>query len=125
MAESDLYYSELTREIIGAAMEVHSTLGFGFLESVYEESLAIELGIRQISYERQKDIDIFYKGRKAKQFICDLLVENKILVELKAIKKLTTMEEAQLLNYLKATKIKVGLLVNFGSGSLQYKRMVN
>ncbi len=125
MAESDLYYSELTREIIGAAMEVHSTFGFGFLESVYEESLAIELDIRKISYVRQRNIDIFYKGRKAKQFICDMLVENKVLVELKAMKQLTKIEEAQLLNYLKATKIKVGLLVNFGAGSLQYKRLVN
>ncbi|MFA5554373.1 MAG: GxxExxY protein [Phycisphaerae bacterium] len=124
MAETDLLHSELTREIIGAAMEVHKTFGCGFLESVYEEALAIEFNLRKISYERQKGINIEYKGFLAKQFICDFLVGQKVLVELKAIKAITGVEEAQLLNYLKATGIEIGLLINFGEQSLRYKRLV-
>ena len=124
MAESDLLHSNITKQVIGAAIEVHSNLGFGFLESVYEEALAIEFDMRGISYERQKGIDIFYKDKRAKQFICDFLIEKLVLVELKAIKGITAVKEAQLLNYLKATGIKLGLLINFGQSSLKYKRLV-
>lgn len=124
MAESDLLHSELTRKIIGAAMEVHTNLGCGFLESVYEEALAIELDLRKVRYERQKGIDVFYKGLLAKQFVCDFLVGEKVLVELKALKAITGIEEAQVLNYLKTTGLEVGLLVNFGEQSLKYKRLV-
>jgi GxxExxY protein len=85
---------ELTKEIIGAAMEVHRHLGSGFLESVYEEAMAVELQIRKIVYERQKTLDVFYKERKVKQFICDFLVRGLVLVELKAIKALTDIETA-------------------------------
>jgi GxxExxY protein len=116
---------ELTKEIIGAAMEVHSQLGSGFLESVYEEATVVELGLRTINYERQKELDVFYKGRKVKQFICDFLAEGSVLVELKAIKTLTDIETAQILNYLKATGLRLGLLLNFGAKSLEYKRIIN
>ncbi len=124
MAESDLIHNELTREIIGSAMEVHKTLGTGFLESVYEEALAIEFGLRNIEYERQKEIRVVYKGRTAKEFVCDFLVEGKVLVELKALNLITGAEEAQVLNYLKGTGVEVGLLINFGQSSLKYKRLV-
>jgi GxxExxY protein len=124
VTESDLLYSDLTREIIGAAMEVHRTLGSGFLESVYEEALAIEFGLRKVCYERQKGIDVFYKGLLAKQFVCDFLVGEKVMVELKALKAITNIEEAQILNYLRATGVEVGLLINFGEQSLKYKRLV-
>ena len=124
MSEADLLYSDLTREIIGAAMEVHSTLGPGFLEHVYEEALAVEFGLRDISFERQKTVDVFYKNVKIKNYVCDLMVENKVLIELKALNSLTTNEHAQTLNYLKATGLKVGLLLNFGQKSLKYKRFI-
>jgi GxxExxY protein len=124
VAESDLLYSDLTREIIGAAMEVHRNLGNGFLESVYEEALAIEFDLRKVRYERQKGIDVFYKGLLAKQFVCDFLVGEKVLVELKALKAITNIEEAQILNYLRAIGVEVGLLINFGEQSLKYKRLV-
>jgi len=124
VAESDLLYSDLTREIIGAAMEVHSNLGPGFLESVYEEALAIEFDLRKVRYERQIGIDVFYKGLLAKQFVCDFLVGEKVLVELKALKAITGVEDAQILNYLRATGLEVGLLINFGEQSLKYKRLV-
>ena len=106
-------------------MEVHNTLGCGFLESVYEEALALEFRLRNIEFERQEPLDVFYKGTKVKQFVCDFLVAGKVLVELKAIKELSPIDKGQVLNYLKATNLKLGLLLNFGSGSLEYKRVIN
>ncbi|RCV66076.1 PD-(D/E)XK nuclease superfamily protein [Methanophagales archaeon] len=118
-------YNDLTQEIIGAAMEVHRELGSGFLEYVYEEALCYELNLRKISFERQKELDIYYKEllipRKYKP---DLIVDDKVIVEIKATSGLTEIEEAQLLNYLKATKIRVGLLLNFGKKSLEVKRRI-
>ena len=125
MAESDLLHHELTRKIIGAAMEVHRVLGAGFVESVYEESLAIEFGLRKIPYERQRPISVLYKGRLAKQFICDFIVYGKIIVELKAIKEISDIEQAQVLNYLKSSDLNLGLLLNFGSSSLEIKRLID
>ena len=123
--EEQYPHRELTGTIIGAAIEVHKTLGYGFLESVYEEAIAVEFGLRQIRFERQKPLDVFYKGTKVKQFVCDFLVEDSVLVELKAIKELTPLETGQVLNYLKSTDLKLGLLLNFGASSLQYKRVIN
>ena len=118
-------YKDLTQGIIGAAMEVHRELGSGFLEYVYEEALCYELKFREVSFERQKELDIQYKDlvipRKYKP---DLIVENKVIVEIKATSGLTEVEEAQLLNYLKATKMRVGLLLNFGKKSMEVKRRI-
>ena len=120
-----MMHSELTRAVIGAAMEVHSNLGPGFLESVYEAAMAIEFDLRSVPYERQKAIPVMYKGKKAKEFFCDFPVDGKVLIELKALKTITSVEEAQVLNYLKATGLHVGLLINFGEQSLRYKRLVS
>ena len=98
MAESDLLHADLTRRIIGAAIEVHRTLGSGFLEAVYEDALAVEFGMQGIRYEQQKPSCVFYKGHKVRDYICDFLVEQKVLVELKAIKMITAVEESQVLN---------------------------
>ncbi len=118
-------YKELTQEVIGAAMEVHRELGSGFLEYVYEEALCHELNLREISFERQKELDIYYKDLLIpKKYKPDLIVENKVIVELKATSGLTEIEEAQLLNYLKATKTRVGLLLNFGRKSRDVKRRI-
>jgi len=106
-------------------MEVHKILGAGFLESVYEEALAIEFELQKISSERQKTIDVFYKNRLAKQFVCDFIAYDKIIIELKAIKKISDIEKAQMLNYLKATGLNLGLILNFGSSSLEVKRIIN
>jgi len=106
-------------------MEVHRTLHSGFLESVYEEAIAIEMNLQKVPFERQKPIDVFYKGKLAKQFFCDFVVDGKVLVELKAIKKLTENEDAQVLNYLKATGFQLALLINFGTLSLEFKRIIN
>jgi len=120
----ELLHKEITGKIIGAAMEVHGVLGCGFLEAVYEEALAHEMNLRGIAFERQKAMTISYKGKALKEYICDFLVEGKVVVELKAIKRLTGLEEAQILNYLKASGIQVGLLFNFGETSLKHKRIV-
>ena len=125
MNENDLLFYDLTKLIIGAAIEVHKILGCGFLESVYEEALAIEFDLNKIPYERQKSIDIIYKNRPAKFFICDFLVYGKIVVELKAMRKTTDIETAQVLNYLKVGNLSLGLLFNFGTESLEFRRIIN
>ena len=120
----EFLYKDLTYAIIGAAMEVHKVLGPGFLESVYEEALAHEFDLRGIPYERQAKLAVRYKGIVAGEFRADFLVDGKVVVELKAIKALMEGDEAQLLNYLKGTGYRVGLLLNFGAPSLEYKRRV-
>ena len=112
--EDGLVHGSLTGRIIGAAMEVHSKLGAGFLESVYEGALAYEFELQKISFEIQKEIPVFYKNRQVKQFICDFLVDSMVIVEIKASRKVALESEAQLLNYLNATDKEVGLLLNFG-----------
>ena len=120
----ELLHKETTGKIIGAAMEVHHVLGPGFLEAVYEAALAHELTLREISFDRQKPLSISYKGKELKEYVCDFLVEDCVVVELKAMKRLTELAEAQILNYLKASGIRVGLLLNFGEMSLKHKRLV-
>ncbi len=112
--------------IVGAAIEVHRELGTGFLEPVYQEALEIELQSRKIPFESQKRLVIHYKDHQLqKDYAADLVCYGQIIVELKALERLSGKEEAQLLNYLKATGLRVGLLINFGSaGRLEWKRFV-
>lgn len=118
-------YKDLTEKIIGAAMEVHRILGSGFLEYVYEEALCHELKLLDIGYNRQKELDIYYKDLLIpKKYTPDLIIGGKVIVELKAISGITENDEAQLLNYLRATAIRVGLLLNFGKESLEIKRRI-
>ena len=120
-----MLYKETTEKILNVSFEVHKALGSGFLESVYEAALATEFDLQNISFERQKKLDVFYKNRTVKSFYADYLVEGRVLVELKAIRTYTENEIAQVLNYLKGGGIEVGLLLNFGSSSLQWKRLIN
>lgn len=103
----------LTFEIIGAAMEVHKVLGPGLLERVYEDAICIELEERQLKFERQKPIEVNYKRRAIGNLIADLIVENRVIVELKSVETILPIHEAQLLTYLKLTNLSVGLLINF------------
>ena len=122
---SKLYLADLTYRIIGACMEVHKQLGCGYLEPVYQEALSMEFDEINIPYEKEKILGIKYKNKfLSKKYIADFICFDKIIVELKALSKLSTDHEAQLLNYLKATGIEVGLLVNFGTSKLEYKRMI-
>jgi len=122
----ELIYKEEVFAIIGAALKVHSELGPGFLEPVYQEATEIEMGWRQIPFVAQQHLSIYYCGQKLqKGYIPDLICYEKIIVELKALDRLSGQEEAQVLNYLKATGFKVGVLINFGShGKLEWKRLV-
>jgi GxxExxY protein len=111
--------------IIGAAIEVHKEKGCGFAEAVYQECMEIELAERQIPALPLQEMSIHYKGRRLKKtYIADFLAYGKIIVELKALDSLTPREEAQVINYLKASGLQVGILINFGARSLEWKRIV-
>jgi len=114
-----------TYELIGAAMEVHRELGCGFLEAVYQEAYAIELIKRVIPYRREVDLPVFYKGQKLNTtYRADFICYDSIIVEIKALSKQGKVEEAQIINYLKATDFAIGVLLNFGAPSLEYRRFV-
>ena len=116
---------ERTYKIIGAAMEVHRELGFGFLEAVYQEALGREFETQRIPFISQPLVEIKYKGKPlGKKYQPDFICYGEIILEIKAISGLSGIEEAQLINYLKATGLKIGLLLNFGSKSLEHKRFV-
>jgi GxxExxY protein len=119
----ELLFKDEVYKIIGVAMEVSNELGCGFLEAVYEEALMIEFTTKEIPYIAQKEIEINYKGQILnKKYYADFLCFNSIIVEIKAIKRLTEIEDAQILNYLKATCLPLGILINFGSTKLEWKR---
>jgi GxxExxY protein len=121
-----MLYEELTYNIQGACFEVYKTMGCGFLEAVYQECLEIELYDRGIPFEARKELELDYKGRCLKQrYVPDFICYGKIIIELKAVDKIASEHKAQLLNYLHATGMRLGLLVNFGHHpKLEWKRMI-
>lgn len=120
-----LFEQELSDKVLGCAFEVYNTLGNGFLEKVYEEALLIELESKNIKAESQKEIKVYYKNNLVGEYLADIIVEEKIILELKSCSTINDAHVAQLLNYLTATGIKIGYLLNFGkAGILQYKRIV-
>jgi GxxExxY protein len=121
----ELIFKEEVYAIVGAAMEVHREKGFGFSEAVYQECMEIELADRKISAVAQKEMCIAYKGRTLKKtYVVDFLAYGRIVVELKALDKLTSRDESQVINYLKSSGLEVGVLINFGAPSLEWKRIV-
>jgi GxxExxY protein len=121
---NDFQHGEITEKSIGAAFEVHGVLGYGFLEKVYENALLAELCKRGVKAETQKAIKVKYKDVIVGDYVADLVVEDKVIVELKTEESYNKVHEAQLLNYLKATGTKVGLLINFGRRKCEFKRLV-
>lgn len=120
-----IIYKDESYNIIGACMEVHSELGAGFLEPVYQEALAVEFNERGTPFEKEKHLSVKYKGVAIdKYYVADFTCYNKILLELKALDSLSEDHIAQVMNYLKITEMKLGMLINFGSKKLQYKRVV-
>lgn len=125
MKNEEYLFKEECYEIIGCAMEVHKELGHGFLEAVYQEALEMEFIQKGIPYIREKVLDIYFKGKLLKKkYSSDFFCFDNIVVETKATKELSDSDLAQVLNYLKATNKKIGLLINFGSPRLQYKRVI-
>ena len=123
---TELILKDEVYAVVGAAIEVHKVLGFGFLEPVYQEAMEIELRLRSLPFQAQVPLVVLYKGQALRrQYVADLVCYDQIIVELKALERLSGREEAQLLNYLKATSFPVGLLINFGhSTKLEWKRFV-
>jgi GxxExxY protein len=124
--ERELIYGEEEYKVAGAAMAVSNALGCGFLEAVYQEAMEVELSYNRIPFEAQKRIKIEYRGRVLqKEYVADFVCYGGMILEIKAIKKITEVEEAQLLNYLNAARLPIGLIVNFGAQKLEWKRYVN
>ena len=125
MIKEEYKYSEFTGKIIGCAMEVHKQLGNGFQEVIYQRALAIEMRLQGLSFSREHEMEIFYKGENIGTRRVDFLVEKVISVEIKAITALEDVHLAQAINYLEAYDLEIGLLINFGAKSLEFKRIIN
>ena len=117
--------NKLTEKIIGCAYTVSNTLGAGFLEKVYENALAHELKLNKVEFDQQHPVKVLYDGVVVGDFVADLVVENQVIVELKAVRTIDNNHEAQLMNYLRASNIRTGLILNFGNPRLEIKRMLN
>jgi len=124
-AGEKVIYADLSYKIMNAVFEVHNQLGPGFTENIYERALMVELEKRNIAYEAQKEIEIIYKGQKLGKYRLDLLIEGEIVVELKAVVGLNDLFKQQLLSYLRATDLRLGILVNFGEERVEYTRITN
>lgn len=123
--EQELKYADLTGAIRDSAYHVYRNLGGGFLEKVYENALAVELEQRGIHYEQQKPVSVYYRGRIVGEYLADMLIDNKVIAELKAVRAIEDIHFAQLFNYLKATGYEVGLLINFGPRFTFKRRIYN
>jgi len=120
---SNYLHQETTEKIIKAFYNVYNTLGFGFLEKVYQNAMMIELELLHLNCEKQKQLDVYYKNKKVGEYFADIIVNQKVIIELKAAESIIPEHQAQLLNYLKSTQIEVGLLLNFGK-TPQIKREI-
>ncbi|MBI2470026.1 MAG: GxxExxY protein [Planctomycetes bacterium] len=117
-------YKDLTEKIIGCAFRIYNKMGYGFLESVYEKCMLIELHKAGLNAETQKPITVYYEGETVGEFVADIIVNDTIIVELKSVRKIVEVHEVQLVNYLVATGMSVGLLINFGEEHVEIKRKV-
>ncbi len=118
----EFLHKDVTEQIIGAAFEVHRVLGYGFLERVYQMAMAVELRLRGLEVKTEAKIDVFYKSVRVAYYEADLFVNDCVIVELKVAKEYQKSDEAQIINELKATGIKIGLLINFGREKVEFKR---
>jgi GxxExxY protein len=118
----NLKYDDITKVIIGCAFEVINEIGTGFLESVYEKSMIIALREKGLNAQAQQSLKVLFRKIIVGEFVADIIVENKVIIELKAIKALLSEHKAQVINYLNATGIEVGLLINFGNPTLEFRR---
>jgi GxxExxY protein len=124
MTDVDLIYKELVYQVVGCAMKVHRELGYGFLEKVYENALMHLLDKEKITAKQQYPVSVHFDNVIVGEYFADIMIENKILIELKTVERITNAHFAQVLNYLKATGIRLGLLLNFGPRKLEYERII-
>jgi len=117
-------YKELTGEIIKSAFDVHNTLGCGLLEKVYENSLAWDLELKGRKVSTQREYNVIYRGKKVGKYFADLVVEDKVILEIKAVENIEGSHRAQILNYMKISGLRIGLILNFGKSKLQYERLI-
>ena len=122
--EKEIIHKDLAYQVIGLAMDVHSGLGYGFLEKVYENALMVLLRREGINAKQQSPINVFFEGQNVGDYFADILVEDKIILELKSVEKIIDIHKAQALNYLKATGLRLAIVLNFGKERLQYERLV-
>ena len=122
--EKKILYKDLSYRIIGLAIEVHNKLGYGFLEKVYENALMILFRREGINAKQQSPITVYFEGKVVGEYFADILVEDKIILELKSLEKITDVHKAQALNYLKATGLRLAIIINFGKKKLEYERLV-
>lgn len=120
----DLIHKDITIQIIASAYEVGNILGAGFLEKVYENALRFELELRGLKLETQQQVVIYYKGQEIGLYQTDLVVDGKVIVEVKSIESIAQLHKAQIINYLKATGLEVGLIINFGKTKVEFERIV-
>jgi len=120
----DIIYKDLSYKIIELALEVHNELGCGFLEKVYENALTLLLDREKIPARQQAPADVYFQGKVIGQYFADILIDNKLILELKTVDVITNIHIAQVLNYLRATGIRLGLVLNFGKPKFEYKRLV-
>jgi GxxExxY protein len=122
--ESELLHRELVYAVVGSAMEVLNTLGHGLHEKPYENALCIEFGLRQIAFAQQRRYEVHYKGSMVGEFVPDLIVADKVVVDAKVIERITDIERGQMINYLRITKLRVGLVLNFKRPTLEWERLI-
>jgi GxxExxY protein len=122
--EQKYEFEELSSQVIGAAIEVHKALKAGYSENIYHKALEIELAMKGVNFESEKDIKVWYKGEKIGDYKIDLLIDNKIVIELKVVENFCDAYVSQVLSYLKATQVPVGLLLNFSKSKLEIKRVL-
>lgn len=120
----DIVYRELSYEVVGLAMEVHRKLGFGFLEKVYENALMILLNKNEIPAQQQVPLRVYFEGKPVGDYLADILVDSKVILELKSVGKIVDAHRVQVLNYLRATRLRLGMILNFSKKSLEYERLV-
>jgi GxxExxY protein len=119
-----IIYKDLSYAVVGLAMEVYNELGYGFLEKVYENALMVALQEAGIFAEQQKSIPVYFRSKQVGEYFADILVEGKIILELKSVEAINEIHFAQIIHYLKATNLKLGLIINFGKNALEHKRVV-
>lgn len=121
--EHEILHKELSYRVIGAALEVHNTLGCGFLEKVYENAVTVALNKNGLQSMQQAQVKVYFRGEVVGEYFADVLVENKIILELKCVERILDIHRAQMINYLKATGIRLGIIINFARPRLEYERI--